>query len=425
MDGRSSCLPRLEVGSPAAVGPKVCCWFGLHTKLARKWDRKSRRGQPSHSDGRRKGPARAGVQPYFHLQEEIEWPKVSPNLTARLRGRGEEGGDDGSTEECKPEPIRRHNMLPSLFVAVPLMGAGAGDGGIHTIRSILSSRLSRSHLSGYAPSNLECAGTAAAAEGSSKWRRRTERRRQRTEELIQSISDGGLAPSLLLARADDVDVPALAFPTIDWERHSAFDPIIPGKEVRGLRKRAQVEAFYHVLTDILDSIYAEEGDVKTIIIDAGCGAGNLALGIAGLLADADSDYRNRSVEVLAVDTNERALDRLSARSVLLDLPPGMLRTCCADLADSELIRSRIEDSCDVRYRTVVVSLHAGSRLRVQRRAVRALPVLHGQVAHCEGSGRRHGPERLVPTQRGDVRHNISPLLVAPVEAVGATPRGKL
>lgn len=83
------------------------------------------------------------------------------------------------------------------------------------------------------------------------------------------------------------------------------------------------------------------------------------MSIAGLLADADSNYSNRNVEVLAVDTNERALDRLSARSALLDLPPGMLRTCCADLADRELIRSAIEDSGDHQHhRAVVVSLHA-------------------------------------------------------------------
>ena len=249
-------------------------------------------------------------------------------------------------------------MLPSLFVAVPLLlGAGGRGTGISgTIRSVQP----RCRLSEYTSSNAAGGGTSADHVPSpSRWRQRTQRKRQRTEELLESISDGGLAPSL--RRADDVGVPALAFPTIDWERHRAVDPMMPGKEVRGLRKRAQLEAFYHVITGILDSLYAEdeEGrDVKTTIIDAGCGAGNLAVSIAGLLADADSKYSRRSVRVLAVDTNKRALDRLSARSALLDLPPGMLRTCCADLADCESIRSRIEDYDDDNHRTVVVSLHA-------------------------------------------------------------------
>ena len=131
----------------------------------------------------------------------------------------------------------------------------------------------------------------------------------------------------------------------------------------------------------------------TTIIDAGCGAGNLAISLAGLLRSSnhsnvvvvDEDdggprgdegegegeggaddlhrprprprrrrrrnNRDRDVRILAVDVNEVALDRLSRRAAGM---PGVIRTLRADLADYDLIRSCVPPGDDV----VVVSLHA-------------------------------------------------------------------
>jgi hypothetical protein len=59
-----------------------------------------------------------------------------------------------------------------------------------------------------------------------------------------------------------------------------------------------------------------------------------------------------NVNVLAVDVNDKALARLTKRAQIL--PPKKLETCCADLANYDLIQSKIPPNHSV----IVVSLHA-------------------------------------------------------------------
>jgi 2-polyprenyl-3-methyl-5-hydroxy-6-metoxy-1,4-benzoquinol methylase len=85
-----------------------------------------------------------------------------------------------------------------------------------------------------------------------------------------------------------------------------------------LRKRAQVEAFHHLVSTLLDAKLQkvddnissnEEMDGGVTIIDAGCGAGNLAISLAGIPYSS-----NMTVNVLAVDVNDKVLDRLTKRA---------------------------------------------------------------------------------------------------------------
>ena len=201
-------------------------------------------------------------------------------------------------------------------------------------------------------------------EHPSRWRRRTEKRRQRTEELLDSIEDGTflhLTPTQPLVELQNLQIPTLQIPqTINWNTiNPQLDPIQGGKlrqgTQRGLRKRAQVEAFHHLVSTFLDaklqkvddniSSYEEMDGVT--IIDAGCGAGNLAISLAGIPYSS-----NMNVNVLAVDVNDHALDRLTKRAQIL--PPEKLAVLSADLANYDLIQSKIPPNHSV----IVVSLHA-------------------------------------------------------------------
>lgn len=121
---------------------------------------------------------------------------------------------------------------------------------------------------------------------------------------------------------------------------------------RGNRKRAQVEAFHYVISRIVEA-KLQARDINEFdgitIIDAGCGAGNLAVALAGLLSQ--SEY----ISVLALDVNKQALQRLEERAQSITAPGTTnLETCCADLADYEYIHSNIPKDQSV----IVVSLHA-------------------------------------------------------------------
>lgn len=206
----------------------------------------------------------------------------------------------------------------------------------------------------------------------SRWRRRTAKRRQRTENLLNSIEDDGQTLSPHLSSSSNskyipadpqffFDVPTLKISpsaTIDWNSlNPEVDPMQGGNlrqgTQRGFRKRAQVEAFHFVASSLLeamkkDNYFFKRSDGVTII-DAGCGAGNLAIALASLL----TTHNGANVNVLAVDVNAQALERLSQRAQSL-LPHKTLQTCCADLADHDYILSKIAPNRDV----IVVSLHA-------------------------------------------------------------------
>jgi len=198
--------------------------------------------------------------------------------------------------------------------------------------------------------------TSPVANEPSRWQRRTAKRRQRTEsllDLIEQKTDDGSTSSMTN------DIPTLKIPTqykINWDEViPELDPMRGGKirqgtskrTERGLRKRVQVECFYYIVSKLLES-----QNSNVTIIDAGCGAGNLAIGLAGLLLE-NNIPNNHYVNVLAVDVNRHALQRLEERAKTI-LPSGYLKTCCEDLANVHEILAQIPPDNDV----IIVSLHA-------------------------------------------------------------------
>eukprot|EP00978_Attheya_sp_CCMP212_P023217 scaffold70552_cov47-Attheya_sp.AAC.3 len=276
---------------------------------------------------------------------------------------------------------------------------------------------------GFAALLVSLLASSSTSNDISRWSHRTAKRRQKAEHILQSIELGPPPPIFRPASASSKtfsytgtpiiadDIPTLASPRIDWNCiNPALDPVQGGKlrpdTPRGARKRAQVEAFTFVVSSILlhhrqtcifaDMNTADENehsirqavavadvDISTMegehnnnngmtkkgttIIDAGCGAGNLAIPLAGLLlptyCSEDNSSDHHDVNVLAVDVNEIALQRLRERVdppaiptpiPVPVLPIGALRTVCADLADANDILGGIPPERDV----IVVSLHA-------------------------------------------------------------------
>jgi hypothetical protein len=163
---------------------------------------------------------------------------------------------------------------------------------------------------------------------------RTLARRKRTNTLIESI----LPPDGFGGALEEIELPELEAPSIDWSTvHVDLDPQkggnLRGDTPRSRRKRLQVEAFLHLCKELLPGV---ADDKASTIVDAGSGAGNLAIPLAGLLQS----------HVLAIDMNQIALDRLEDRS--REIPNCDVSTLCADLATAVL-----PDAC-----SIVCSLHA-------------------------------------------------------------------
>jgi hypothetical protein len=196
-------------------------------------------------------------------------------------------------------------------------------------------------------------------EDQSRWRRRTAKRRQRADDLLDSIEAGGLQLPPKFMSGQGFGVPTMKIPTssrINWTVvDPTFDPMHGGmirKTDRGIRKRAQINAFYYVLSSLIDTKLesTEKNETGGItVIDAGCGAGNLAVALAGLLPS----NIERRVSILAVDVNEQALYRLEDRAQTSVPTKTTLKTFCADLADYKNIYSQVSDQ-----NVIVVSLHA-------------------------------------------------------------------
>ena len=248
-------------------------------------------------------------------------------------------------------------------------------------------------------------GIDSDAPQESRWRRRTAKRRERTEQLLNHIESSSpaaidaphvaLSPPCIISNSNPAptthprtisltdDIPTLSNPSIHWDSiDSELDPIRGGKirpdTPRGLRKRAQVEAFAHVVSELLKCKQSQQQQSKggvtrrrTTIIDAGSGAGNLAIPLAGLLSSNNQelvrstkkeDKEDHIIEIVAVDVNEIALQRLDDRANKLSLPHTItIRTLAADLARPNDILQSIAESApqssdpnDV----IVVSLHA-------------------------------------------------------------------
>jgi hypothetical protein len=202
-----------------------------------------------------------------------------------------------------------------------------------------------------------------AIQEPSRWSKRTSKRRARTENLLSKIS---LPPSFIVEGiADDgldkmnkgiesLRIPMLDAPMLEWSSSSsttsntAVDPIYDPQQggklqadtPRALRKRRQVEAFAHVVSQLLPSNTGT--DSRSTIVDAGSGAGNLSIPLAGLV-------QHENCHICAVDVNEMALSRLTDRGALLPNDVGSrISTLCADLATATLPNDTV----------LVCSLHA-------------------------------------------------------------------
>jgi hypothetical protein len=192
-------------------------------------------------------------------------------------------------------------------------------------------------------------------EEASRWSRGTAKKRARTEHLLANIC---LPPTFCDDCSESVplralQVPLIDIPSLDW---STLDPIFDPQQggnlradtPRAQRKRHQVEAFARILSALLLLANKSNTDEPLTIVDAGSGAGNLAISLAGLLAKQLPDRMN-AITVCAVDVNPMALQRLTARAATLPVNDSIyVTTLCADLASVVLPADT----------AVVCSLHA-------------------------------------------------------------------
>ena len=178
--------------------------------------------------------------------------------------------------------------------------------------------------------NHEAKPLLSSKSPTSRWRQRTANKRRRTEELLDYIENDDFqtySSSPIFSSIISDDIPNLKIPStslIDWDTISPeLDPMRGGRirsndsagMKRGIRKRLQIQAFYYLLETIIHQRNEDESthrrhppssSKRLTIIDAGCGAGNLAISLAGLLVLSKSDI-GRNVHILAVDINEVAL----------------------------------------------------------------------------------------------------------------------
>lgn len=165
----------------------------------------------------------------------------------------------------------------------------------------------------------------SVGEGS-KWSRRTARKRDRVGQLLDNIPppsyafEGMQLDTSLLNRISTLQIETLmAAPVIDWSLYPILDPqdggLLKPDSPRATRKRRQIEAFVHLIQTTLHCRASRSNVQPPLLIDAGSGAGNLAIPIAHLL----------NCKVLAIDVNDEALTRLTSRD-------ASVSTLCADLA---------------------------------------------------------------------------------------------
>jgi len=200
---------------------------------------------------------------------------------------------------------------------------------------------------------------------------------EKTDTAIQSLND--------ILRSDPRNnhwmLPSVTLDVVplDWSDSSIPATIDPcrggglkaGTE-RGERKRAQVEAFLHVLREGLLCDVDADPKSPRVVADLGCGAGNLSLPLAWFL-NADPKYR-----VLAVDINRRALERLRSRandvSIAIEtMEEDLLHLGLAggDEGSETFANRKHLDSC-----AAVVSLHAcgaASDLAMEAAVSRSIP----------------------------------------------------
>ena len=215
-------------------------------------------------------------------------------------------------------------------------------------------------------------------ERAARYARKRRRIATRTDEVLNSLLH--ILPPI--EEDDRVGDPLkiLDVPPMDWDAvPSDIDPmrgggIEPGSQ-RGLRKQAQVEAFWHVLSTAFLDDDDEENQNDVTVADLGSGAGNLSLPIAWLLQDR---YKNRKekVSVRAVDINGRALDRFLNRAKDLGISSSV-SAVREDLLQLISTKDEEEAETDVLHAcSAILSLHAcgaASDLAIAAAVSRSLP----------------------------------------------------
>jgi len=205
-------------------------------------------------------------------------------------------------------------------------------------------------------------------------KKRAEKYARRRRSIAKSTEDAIESLSSFLTRETKI----LDAPKLNWSADHIPNEIDPmhgggirkGTE-RGRRKQAQVEAFWYVLKDSILHCYKKDEERSTkFVADLGSGAGNLSLPLAWFLKEIDE-----TSGILAVDINERALDRLSRRAKKINVD---IQTLAADLLQlsqppgtAEETKIDLLDSC-----SAILSLHAcgsASDLAIQAAVSRSIP----------------------------------------------------
>ena len=221
---------------------------------------------------------------------------------------------------------------------------------------------------------------------------------QKTDEIIQSLCD--FLPQAL--------VPILDAPKLDWSNGipDVIDPMRGGGlrngTERGQRKQAQVEAFLHVLKEALLHDDTSSSFPKTATVaDLGSGAGNLSLPLAWFLKDFDASTR-----IVAVDINDRALERLSERANQINVEIKTMTEDLLNLSQDGGTKNDSLDSC-----SAIVSLHAcgaASDLAIAAAVCRSVPFAISPC--CIGKGKAiRQPDQMpsMSTQRSGAPDSIS------------------
>jgi SAM-dependent methyltransferase len=203
------------------------------------------------------------------------------------------------------------------------------------------------------------ASSTASIVSPSKWSRRTAKKRNQVGELLDRIAPPSSQELLQHGSSKllSLEVPVLdEAPEIDWLSYPEYDPqgISGGRlkpnSKRSLRKRRQIEAFCHVIEGKAMQGEGSEASQSFTLVDAGCGAGNLAIPLAGLL-------HSKVNRVVALDVNQMALDRLQKRADDLHLP---VETVCTDLAVANDTILKLKKNANVENfgGVIICSLHA-------------------------------------------------------------------
>jgi Methyltransferase domain len=166
----------------------------------------------------------------------------------------------------------------------------------------------------------------------SKWSRRTARKRKSIGELLQGIAPPTHAIEGIVFHSTKEESQSLPsdcgwpysletlpdISQINWSHHPEISPIGGGSSsLRAKRKRQQIEAFTYLLRPYIKQ--------PCCIVDAGSGSGALSIPLAHLLG----------CRILALDVNDVALDRLKSK-LHPSTTASLIDTLCVDLASDNI-----------------------------------------------------------------------------------------